>query len=70
MIKNIKLLQKFEGDLQKKEVLSYSDALKIFESLWGEVKTLGILPSKDPMEGIEVKIKIAKILNSCLKDPL
>lgn len=68
MIKNTKLLQKFEDDLQKKEVLSYNDALKIFESLWDEAKTLGILPSKDPMDGIEVKIKLAKILNSCLKN--
>ena len=68
MIKNTKLLQKFEDDLQRKEVLSYNDALKIYESLWDEAKTLGILPSTNPMEGIEVKIKIAKILNSCSKN--
>jgi len=68
MIKNTKLLQKFEDDLQRKEIHSYADALKIFESLWDEVKTLEILPSRDPMEGIEVKIKIAKILNSCSKN--
>lgn len=68
MIKNTTILQKFEDDLQKKEVFSYNDALKIFESLWDEAKTLGVLPSKDPMDGIEVKIKIAKILNSCSKN--
>ncbi len=68
MIKNTKLLQKFEDDLQRKEALSYKESLKIYESLWDEAKTLGILPSKDPMEGIEVKIKIAKILNSCSKN--
>ena len=51
MIKNTKLLKKFEDDLQKKEVLSYNDALKIFESLWDEAKTLGILPREEQVLG-------------------
>jgi len=68
MIKDTKLLQKFENNFLKNELLSYNDALKIFEALWLEANTLGILPSKKPMDGIEVKIKIAKILNSCLKN--
>jgi hypothetical protein len=68
MIKNAKKLKKFEDDLKKKELISYDDALKIFESLWAEAKTLGIIPAKDPLDGLEVKIKIAKILNSCSKN--
>ena len=66
MIKNTELLQKFEDNLLKKEMLSYGEAIKIFEALWLEANTLGTLPSRDPIEGIEIKIKIAKILNSCL----
>jgi adenine specific DNA methylase Mod len=68
MIKDTKLLQKFENNLLKNEPLSYKDALKIFEALWHEANSLGILPSKDPMGEIEVKIKMAKILNSCSKN--
>ena len=68
MIRDTKLLQKFENNLLKKELISYNDSLKIFEALWHEANTLGILPSKDPLDGIEVKIKIAKILNSCSKN--
>ncbi|MBM3708396.1 MAG: hypothetical protein FJW69_08705 [Actinobacteria bacterium] len=70
MIKDAKLLNKFENNLIKKEKLSYNDALKIFEMMWQEALTLGILPSSDPLDGIETKIKISKILNSCSKNSL
>ena len=68
MLRNTKILQEFEDGLQREEVLSYREALEIYESLWQEAKTLGVLPAKDSMEGIEVKIKLAKILNSCLNN--
>ena len=67
MIKNPNILKEFEIDLIKRERLSYNNALKIYEALWQEAKTLKIFPLKDPMDGIDTKIKIAKILNSCLK---
>ena len=62
MIKNAKLLQ-----LLNKEKISYKAALKIFEALWKEAVSLKVLPPKDPLEGIEVDVRIARILNSCLK---
>jgi len=35
--------------------------------MWNEGVMLGVLPPKNPLEGIEVDIKVAKVLNSCLK---
>ncbi len=34
--------------------------------MWQEAVDLGVLPLKDPLEGIEVDIRIAKILNQGL----
>jgi len=34
--------------------------------MWEEGISLGVLPPKHPLEGIEVDIKIARIIN-CLK---
>jgi hypothetical protein len=68
MIKDTKILRKFENNLLRNEQLSYSEALKIFEALWNEAVTLGVLPSKNPLDGIDVKIKITEILNSCSKN--
>ena len=68
MIKNPELLKKFEEDfMQNKGRLSYNQSLQIFTDMWNEGVKLGVLPLKNPLEGIEVDIKVAKILNSCLK---
>lgn len=67
MVKDARLLAKFEDEQLRKERLSYSQALKIFEAMWKEAVNLGILPLKDPLEGIEKDIELARILNSCSK---
>lgn len=70
MIKNTKELQKSENDFIVREgILPYDRAINIFESLWNEAIKLGVVPFKDPMEGIDTDIKIAAILNSCSRKP-
>jgi len=68
MIKDIKTLKTFEDDFIRREgVLSYSQAIGIFESMWNEGVSFGIIPAVDPLEGIDTDIKIAGILNSCFR---
>jgi hypothetical protein len=68
MIKDPELFKKFENNFIRDEgKLPYDQSLKLFTSMWNEGIKLGILPSSDPLEGIDVDIKIAKVLNSCLK---
>lgn len=66
MIKNPDILEQFEKQRTREEKLSFEEALKIFEAMWKEGVNLGVLPPKDPLEGIEIDIKIARIIN-CLK---
>ncbi len=69
MIKDASILEKFEDDLCKKEgPLPYSKTLEIFEQMWEETVALKVFPTKNPLEGIEVDIRMAKILNTCLKN--
>ena len=69
MIKNPDLLKKLEDEFIRNESrLNYRQSLKLFTDMWEEGVRLGILPPKDPLEGLEVDIKIAKVLNSCLKN--
>lgn len=67
MIKNGKILKRFEDDLISQQRFSVEEAFNIVESLWDECVSLGVLPPKNLMDGIEVDIRIAKALNSCLK---
>jgi len=66
LIKNPDILEQLEREVIKKEKLSFRQALSIFEAMWEEGVSLGVLPPADPLEGIDVDIKIARILN-CLK---
>jgi hypothetical protein len=63
MIKDEKLLAEFNDELLRKERLDYAAALRIFEAMWDEGRKFGVLPLKDPLEGIDVDIRIARILN-------
>jgi hypothetical protein len=66
MKKNIKKLKEFEKEiLLQQDDIPFDEKIKIFEGLWNEGVSLGVLPLKNPFEGIETDIKLAKILNSC-----
>ena len=67
MIKNPKTLEKFEKKNIKETNLTFKEKLNIYENLWTEALLMKVLPSKDPLEGIEIDIKIARILNSLYK---
>lgn len=67
MIKNHKRLQEFERKLLKKEKVDIIQNFKIVEALYKEAVALGIFPLKNPLEGLEIDIKIAKVVNSVSK---
>ena len=65
MINGAGALKRFEDSLIREGKLSYPQALRLFEAMWQEGVALGVLPPKDPLEGIEVDLRIARIVNSC-----
>ena len=64
MIKTQPRLNKFYRDFIKREHLSYKKALSIYEALHNEAVSLGIINSKNILEGIDIDIRIAKTLNA------
>ena len=64
MVKNSKKLQAFEADRIRAEKVDVEQNLRILDALYEEAVMLGALPPKDPLEGIETKIRIAKAVNS------
>lgn len=63
MIKNKKILEKFEKDLVKKTKVDFEKNLKIFEELLNLAREINKLPSENLLEGIEIDIKYAKAIN-------
>ncbi len=63
MIKNKRVLNDFYQKLIKEEKISYKMALGIYESLYKEALSLGVINSKNILDGLETDIKMAKIIN-------
>jgi transcriptional regulator with XRE-family HTH domain len=57
-------LMKFEINHLRKGKADISRNFHIAEALYREAMTLGIIPLKNPLDGIEVDLKIAKVINS------
>jgi hypothetical protein len=64
VITNRERFEQFERELIRSRKADYQENLKIFEALYREAVLLGVLPLKDPLEGLEVDIRMARVLNS------
>ena len=64
MIKDAALLEDFERNLKRKEKAAYAQNLMILEGMLEEAIHLKILPMKNPLDGIEVDLRIARVINS------
>lgn len=64
MIKNKILLEQFEQELVKKSKPDYHQNMEIFEGMYKEAVYLKAIPMIDPLDGLEVDIKIARVINS------
>jgi hypothetical protein len=66
MIRNNEF-QQFEMEFVRKEKLDVIRNFQIEEALYQEAVALGILPLKNPLDGLEVDIEIARVINSVSK---
>ncbi len=64
VITNPKKREDFERELIRSRKADYWENLRIVEALYREAVLLGALPLKDPLEGLEVDIRIARVINS------
>jgi len=63
MIKNIKIVQRFEEELIKKEKLNLTKNFQIMDAMYREARALGVIPTKDPFSGWRIDAKIAMVVN-------
>ena len=63
MVRNKRKLNKFYQELIEKENISHKEALSIYEALHKEAVSLGVINSKNILDGLEIDIRIAETLN-------
>ncbi len=59
------LVRELEDRFVATSRLTHAEAMRLYESLWEEARQLGVLPGTDPWEGLEVDLRIARILATC-----
>lgn len=69
MVKNTEKLSKLETAIVRKEKPRMLKNLEIVEAMYKEALFLKVFPLKDPLDGIEVDLRIARIINSVSKTP-
>jgi hypothetical protein len=55
--------QKFERELIKGMKADIHKNFGIVDALYKEAVTLGVMPLKNPLDGIEVDLRIARVVN-------
>jgi hypothetical protein len=63
VIRNRRFLQKCEKKHMREETSDFFHNLRLFEGLYEEARALGALPLKNPLEGLENKVRLARRLN-------
>ena len=63
MIRDPKLLQDLDDRLAAETLVDFAANRRVFEELWRHAVRLGVLPLKDPLDGIEVDLRLAEALN-------
>lgn len=53
----------FEKEQMRQEPPDYFRNLRVFEALFQEALLLGALPLRDPLEGIDVDIRLAQVID-------
>jgi len=62
-IVNWKELYAFEREMIENSKIDIEENIKIFNELLQFAKFMGVLPLKNPLEGIEIDIKYAEVIN-------
>ncbi|MDI6873782.1 hypothetical protein [Candidatus Solincola sp.] len=64
MIGDKKLLEKFEREFLRNDRPTLEENFRLLDAMWEEAVYFRVLPPPEPLQGIEVDLRIAKIVNS------
>jgi hypothetical protein len=69
LIKNAEAVRRFERGILRKGKADFSRNIRLAEALLKEAVSLGAFPPQDKLSGLDVDIKIARVINSVSKTP-
>jgi hypothetical protein len=67
MVKNSPRLKEFEENFMRQNKPDILHNFRLLDSLYEEARALSIFPLQEPLSGLDIVIKIAKVINSVPK---
>jgi len=67
MVKNSSRLREFEDNCISRDKPDLLRNLQLVDQLYKEAKALSVFPPQDPLSGLDIDIKIARVVNSVPK---
>ncbi len=67
MVKNNSRLREFEDNFVRKNKPDLMKNLQLLDNLYKEAKALSVFPLQEPLSGLDIDIKIARVINSVPK---
>jgi len=67
MVKNTSRLREFEDNYMRRDKPDLLRNLQLLDQLYKEAKALSVFPLQEPLSGLDIDIKIAKVINSVPK---
>jgi len=69
MIKNRQYMERFERELVRTGPPDVRKNFKLVDAMYAEAVEMGIIPMKDPLDGLETDIRVATVVNHVSKSP-
>jgi hypothetical protein len=67
LIKNPEAVRSLEKAIMRQERPDFLRNIRLVEALYRESVSLGVFPPQDRLSGLEIDIKIARVINSVSK---
>jgi len=67
MVKHCSRLREFEDNYIRRNKPDVPFNLQLLDSLYREAKALSVFPLTEPLSGLDIDIRIAKVINSVPK---
>lgn len=64
MVKNRRVLEKFENQIKRQEKLTLKEKFLLLEAMYKEAKTIGSFSSRNSLSDLDVDLRVARIINS------
>jgi hypothetical protein len=64
MIRDIEKWEAFQAEERRGRPVDYERNVRLFEAMHEHARKMGALDNRDPMEGIDVRIRIARAINA------